>query len=227
MVDIIIPYTADRLNGLELHFALRSIRKYLTGYGKIYVIGDKPKEEGVIHIPAADVPGRKEKSICDKMLTACNLPEISESILIWHDDHILLKPLEVSGIKPWHNGPLTKELKRTHSGYKQTVINTLNHFQWQGEPLNFDIHTPFIINKEKFKQINTAEVWKREMCVKSLYFNTLKATGEYMEDLKINQSGINEQRVMEAIKGRYFLSTGPAAMEPPLIGILEKLFLQV
>lgn len=227
MADIVIPYTSDRLNGLEIHFALRSIRKFLTGYGKIYIIGDKPREDAIIHIPAADVPGRKEKSICDKMLTACSLPEISESILIWHDDHILLKPLDVSEIKPWHNGPLTKEMKRTHSGYKQTVINTLNHFKWQGDPQNFDIHTPFIINKEKFKQINTSEVWQLEMCVKSLYFNTLKVTGEYMEDLKINQSGISEQRILTAIEGRLFLSTGPMGMEPPLIEILEKNLSQV
>lgn len=60
-MDIILPFSADRLNGLELKYAIRSIRKHLTGFDGIYIIGDRPKEDGIIHIQATDVPGRKEK----------------------------------------------------------------------------------------------------------------------------------------------------------------------
>lgn len=225
-MDIILPFSADRLNGLELKYAIRSIRKHLTGFDGIYIIGDRPKEDGIIHIQATDVPGRKEKSICDKILKACDLFEISENFIMWHDDHILLKPLDVSQIKAWHNGPLSNELKRSHSGYRQTVQNTLNFWEEDYQPhiLNFDIHTPCVFNKEAFKYINTPDIWQREMCIKSLYFNYLNEPGEFMADLKINQSGLSKEKILAAIGDRLFLSTGPMAMEPPLTEILETLF---
>lgn len=81
--------------------------------------------------------------------------EISENFIMWHDDHILLKPLDVSQIKAWHNGQLINELKRSHSGYRQTVQNTLNFWEEDYQPhiLNFDIHTLAFSTK---KHLNTS-----------------------------------------------------------------------
>jgi len=224
-MDIVIPYKANQHNGTELKFALRSIEKYLTGYRGVWIIGDLPKginTDKVFYIQASHDPNRKEWDICSKILKACELPVISENFIMWHDDHLLLKPLDVSEIKAWHNGPLENELKRTRSAYKQAVENTLKIFQW-AEPLNFDIHVPCIFNKHDFQRINTPAEWKNELCLKSLYFNC-GSEAEYMDDLKINQTGLSKEKIYSAIKDRLFFSTGPLAMEYHMTEVLKELY---
>jgi hypothetical protein len=212
-VDIVIPYTKDKHKGLELKYALRSIEKFHPDK-EVWLIGDRSKYK-VNNIYCADVADRKEYSIANKILTACKCEEISEDFIMYHDDHFQLKETE---IKYWHNGPIQKAHDRARGLYQIALKNTIDI----GCKLNYDIHTPIVFNKEKFKEVMKAP-WGpgREFCVKSLYCKGVE--GEYMEDLKLNAPfGLN--RIWEKLEGRTFFSTGNYAMTPEMIEVFETLY---
>ncbi len=209
-MDIVIPYKEDIHKGLELKYALKSIEKHLTGYGKIHII-----KEG-------DLPGRKEYSILQKILRACNNPEVSEDFIVWHDDHFLLKPLDVSEIKYWHNGTLEEMIPKAKGFYLKAIEDTINELYCLPH-LNYDIHVPFLVNKGIFKMLMSD--YEKEYCVKSLYINKLQTIiePEYMEDLKINLPHY-EGKLREKIEGRLFFSTGPYALNPEMKNLFTELY---
>jgi hypothetical protein len=210
-VDIVIPYTKDKHKGLELKYALRSIEKFFDC--DVWVIGDKPKFD-IKHLPCSDGE-RKEFNIANKILTACKCEQISEDFIMYHDDHFQLKETE---IKYWHDGDLQRAHDRARGLYQKALKNTIDI----GCKLNYDIHTPIVFNKEKFREVMKAP-WgpDREFCVKSLYCKGMK--GEYMEDLKLN-APYPLNRIWEKLEGRTFFSTGNYAMTPDMIEVLETLY---
>lgn len=211
-MDLIIPYREDRHTGEELKFALRSIETYLKGYGEILIIGDEPTGiKGCWVIRHKDEPGTKEQNILNKVKRGFHY---ASKAIMWHDDHYLLKPLNVSELGYYHNGPLKDQIRKAHSGYKNTIQNTLHKFP---EALNFDIHTPIIFEKDKFCTLNP----RKETCIKSLYCATYEIKGEYMDDLKINGTHtLTELR--NVIQDRLFFSTGH--LFNPTMDLLKELY---
>ena len=58
MVDILYIYKHSKNNGEELKYSLRSLEKYVSNYGKIFITGDCPDfidKSKVIHTPAQDI----------------------------------------------------------------------------------------------------------------------------------------------------------------------------
>jgi len=221
-MDIAIPYKASQYPGVELKYALRSIGKYLTGYDKVILIGDKPEWYTGDHVTYYSQTDGKERDIKNRILKACELP-ISDNFLIFHDDHFLLKPLDVTEIKPWHGETLTLTLRRARSAYWMAVKETIEYFP-ETEPLDFDIHTPCIFNKDLFRQINTDDAWFKEKCLKSLYFNSIECEPVFMKDLKINTTDATKPVIYRAIEGRLFFSTGPIAMQEDLLQVFDELY---
>jgi hypothetical protein len=64
--DILIPLgKGSRYNNIELKYCLRSVEKYLTGVGNIFIVGELPdfiNPETVIHIPLKDNPNNWERA---------------------------------------------------------------------------------------------------------------------------------------------------------------------
>lgn len=222
-MDLIYPYATDPHGGLELIYSLRSIEKYLTGYGQVFIIGDKPKWlKNVIHVPLLAteraMSGRKEFNIMSKIKRACEDERVSDEFIMVHDDHFLLRPLDVKEFDYWHNGSLQDALKKAHSGYKRTVQNTIDYNMGSGN--NSDIHVPIVFNKGKFLSYVCSAPWhQKEFCIKSLYAHTMG--GEYMEDCKIN-SPLTRNQFYDKIAGRLFFSTGPYFLQGD--NFLEELY---
>lgn len=219
-MDIVIPFWNDRHKDTELKYALRSIEKYLTGFGNIWVIGEKTALNTKF-LPCQNISGRKEFSIAEKILVACKCDRISDPFIMWHDDHFLLKPLDVSEIKYWYDGTLEEVKKNptSKSGYKTAIKNTIE----AGCGKNFDIHTPIIFKKERFIERVTKADWQpnKEFCVKSLYCNGFE--GYQMTDLKINTPAY-QPFLIKKIHDRLFFSTGPLGLQPEMIELLNELY---
>jgi len=214
-LDIVIPYRHDVHGELELIYALKSIKKYLTGFMDIWVIGVLPSLK-VKHLPCSDIDAQKEYSIANKILTACKCDAISDPFIVWHDDHFLLRPMDVSEFKYWHNGDLESTLKRSKGGYYVSVKNTIE----MGFKKNFDIHTPFVVEKKRFSD-NVIKPWTKECLVKTLYAKGEE--GEYMEDCKINLP-YTKARLREKLNGRLFFSTGPQGLQPEMMELFKELY---
>ena len=222
-MDIVIPLgTGSRWQNNELRFALRSIEKYLTGYDKIFIIGECPSYlQNVIHIPCPDLPGRKEYSIFNKIMKAVKDERCSENFVFWNDDIFLIDNLQTADFKFWHEGTLQSKYEQSHGHYKAAIKNVIDI----SKPDDYytDIHTPIIYNKDYFYKYVACNNWDKEYVIKSSYTSVMSASFEPMPDLKINKA-MTYYEIKARIKDRLFFSIGTYGVCPAMTKVLTELF---
>ena len=222
-MDIVIPLgTGSRWQNNELRFALRSIEKYLTGYDKIFIIGECPSYlQNIVHIPCPDFTGRKEYSIFNKIMKAVKDERCSEYFVFWNDDIFLIDNLQTADFKFWYEGSLLSKYEQSHGHYKAAIKNVIDiwdsHFEYT------DIHTPIIYNKELFNKIVGSKDWNKEYVIKSLYTSKFARPFEEMPDLKINKA-MTYYEIKARIKDRLFFSIGTYGVCPAMTKVLTELF---
>jgi hypothetical protein len=169
----------------ELKYALRSIEAYLEGFdGKVVLVGEKPKwVRNVHHIAFEDVPGRKNFSIFQKIVTGSEWID-SDDFIFWNDDHFLLKPLHTKDFKFWYDQDCHYYAHKATGLYKKAITNT-NNLPGKNNYYT-DIHTPIIYNKYRFAKLIHLP-WKQEFVIKSAYTKMEDGPFERMEDVKINR----------------------------------------
>jgi len=244
-MDIIIPYIPSRVDTLK--YALRSIEKYLTGYGKIFIVGKKvdwlknfdncingsltvdknilpalesEKVYGIYFIECEE-DKRKQYCIFKKILAACNDERVSDKFIMWNDDHFLLKPLDE--IKYWKSGNLDT-LQLIVGGTYQGVVRNANKYLKECGYSNhhFDIHVPIVFDKYKFILLQE-ENWEQEHLIKSLYCNRWGIKGEDMKDLKFGKP-FKREEIRKAIEGRTFFSISEPGTNESMMDILQGLY---
>lgn len=206
MIDLVYTLTLNpRTGNRQLIYSLRSVEKYLKGnIGTVFVIGADPELRNAIHIPATDLKSAAI-NIKDKLLIACNNPDISDDFLYMADDHYLLQDADIETYPVYSNGKLY-DLSRTQRGsYKQVVIETMKVIP-NGK--NYNVHAPIIYNKEKLKNIIEETDWQPlGLMIKSLYCNRLQLQGKEMSDCKISHD-LPMMEMRRRIENRPFFSTG-------------------
>lgn len=226
-IPIVIPLgRGSRNNDMELRFCLRSIEKYLTGYGDIFIVGEKPDWlQNVIHIPYPDYGDKiwdKERNIFEKIIRACNSPLVTDDFLFMNDDHFLLQDYEAGKFPYYCQGWLSEFL--TVSDYKHTIKNMVKAFP--DDMPYFDVHAPIIYNKFNFEAAMSQLDWSWPFgyCIKTVYCNAvigLIAT-EY-SDLKINEAYTSAQ-IHKLISGRAWFSIGDKAFNGGIKKVLQDLY---
>lgn len=149
MIDIVIPLRNDsKWENNEIRYCLRSVEKHLDNIRDVYIIGHKPKFlTNVKHIPMRDTSQWVTVNIRKKLLAACDHPDISPNFLYMNDDHYLLESFDKDHF--YYCGTLQEaEGSTNHSIYRQIIRNTI--YRMSSTSLNYDIHTPVLINKKVF-----------------------------------------------------------------------------
>lgn len=226
-MDIIIPLGPQtRWQDNELRFALRSIEKYLTGYRDIYIVGKKRDWlTGVRYLDGEEAINTEVKQRCifKKILTAAKTDEVSEKFIKWHDDHYLLKPLDVSEIKNWYYGDLKMLAKKAEGIYHRVVVNSHKYLKDKGwTDFNFDIHVPIVFEKSKFTQLEN-ENWNQEHIIKSLYCNKFGVEKEEMQDVKFGRP-FRDSEIRSVINGRMFFSISENGTNGAIKQVLQELY---
>jgi hypothetical protein len=226
--SIVIPLgTGSRWNDTELRYCLRSVEKHLTGYGDIFIIGEKPDwVRNVIHIPCAgygDKTYDKERNIYTKVMAAIADKRVTDDFLFMNDDHFLLQNYEAGKFPFYCHGWLSEYM--TVTDYKNTVKNTNELLRPLGHDcLYFDLHCPIIYNKEKFAWCVSDADWSTPFgyCIKTVYGNCvegLKAI-EY-PDFKINEP-LLASKIRQLIAGRAWFSIGDKAFDGGIRNVLQE-----
>lgn len=222
MIDIVIPFRLDRFhNNVELKYALQSIQKYAKGYRDIYLIGDNCSfQVPVKHIYARDTDNRANYNIWRKTMLACGVPEISDPFLFTNDDIFFLQETDISSLPDYYYRTIGETINsHMNSGYilylKNTVAITSPDARY------FDIHTPILYYKDRFREMTKMDWSRTDYVVKTLYGRGLK--GQEMEDCKINAPR-TYQEIMDTIVGRKFFSTGPMGINGAMIRVFRELF---
>lgn len=230
MIDIVFPLGRGSIwADNEIRYSLRSIEKHLSNYRNIWIIGQCPSFlKDVRLIPFEDTQLNKEANIYQKILRACNEPEISDDFLFFNDDHFLLQDFVADQFPYYHKGTLDSLIQRhPHGrGYFNCIRKTIKTLRdHRHNTLHFDIHTPIIYNKAKFVEVMPQYDWghKIGLVVKSMYCNTLKIEGERILDCKIGGPMI-AQEIYEKIKDKKVLSIGNKVLGPQLEIVLNELY---
>lgn len=244
--SIVIPLGhGSRNNDLELRYCLRSVEKYLTGYGDVFIIGNKPGWlKNVIHIPYdegfAPRSHEKERNIFNKIMAGCADERVTDDFLFMNDDHYLLSGYLAGEFPFYHDGLLTE--KMTITDYKQTVNNSIDFFRTEalqfsywGEVKYYDIHCPITYNKQLFKLLS--KYWSKDLnkpfgvCLKTMYSNNnfywpaggLEDDDSQYPDLKINAPYTSDQ-IRQILAGRSWFSIGDKAFDGDIKQVLQELY---
>lgn len=201
--------SGSRWQNQELFYSLRSVKKYLTGYRNIYVIGEHPGFGGeFIHIPHPDRYD-KDTNICDKVLRACNESAISSDFVFMNDDVFFLRQTDVKQIPDTYIGKLNERIHKVLSrDYSKVLANTYHVLRTANLPYkDFDGHMPIVYNKKLFSKAVSRYNWgvRHGYAVKSIYFNTLRIKGVFQPDLKINKP---EHNIPALLRDRWCFSIG-------------------
>lgn len=184
-IDIVFPLGKGSVfDNNEIRLSLRSIEKYLTGYRNIYIVGEYPKWlKNCYHIPMHDTEKVSDKNIMLKLKAACNHPDISESFIMFNDDHYLLKPFHAPTFPYFYHKNISDYIKLRHGDhYGRRSLNTQSHLKAKGLPTKyFDCHTPIIYQKKAFiEHVVNSPDWENTwhgFILKSLYANSMQIEG--------------------------------------------------
>lgn len=223
MTDIVIPLKdqPSRWQDNELRYALRSIEKYLTGHGNIYIIGKKRTWLNNVTFIECKDEGAKADRIFNKILKAAKDERVSDPFLYMNDDHYLLKPLDIKEIKYWKYGTMRDVANKAQGNYLKRVLRCDRFFRLKGwQTTNFDIHVPILFEKEKFKSLE-----QDDYIIKSHYCNKFGIEGEDMEDILFH-SPKKKQEIYDRIEGRLFMSVNDSGLNETMKGFLNELYPQ-
>jgi hypothetical protein len=190
-IDIVIPLgTGSLAKNFELRMCLRSIEKYLSGYSKVWIIGECPDwVQGINHIPFVEKSTVSDYNIMQKLTRACEENEVTEDWIMFNDDHYLLAPFVAKEFPYYYMGTLEDHYRTRPDSYGRRARASMNYLKEKGLPTkHFDIHYPIIYNKSLFlKYVTNGPDWEREkFIIKSLYANSLQIEGEPAQDFKKN-----------------------------------------
>lgn len=228
MVDVVIPLgTGSKTGDLELRYALRLLEKNVSNVGDVYVIGKRPK--GFTNLIVHEIPefagGQyRHHNICNKVLFACELPELTDNFLFMNDDHFINQWFDAADFPNFYDDYLYKKGVKLNivSPYRKTITNTFEHLKSFGlNSLNFDVHCPILFNKNNFKNL-FAELKQPEYgyCIKSIYGNYFRVDPRKIDDEKVNEP-LSAAALSDLLKGRPWFSCGDKGFTKAFIKALE------
>lgn len=182
MIDIVIPYLQER-DDFDIRHTLRSIEKNCKFEYRITFVGDQPEWAiNVLNIPHAkkiNVRQHRCYDAIEKIKLACNTELFSESIIVWHDDQFLLRPLT----KSWfsrniavckYNSERGKHLRKYGSGFERNLyVPTMDFLEDKLDQVyNYETHLPRTYHRSFLKGVlEKSNAQYQRYLYASLYFN--------------------------------------------------------
>ena len=167
--------TGSRHNDLELRYSLRSLQPK-----DCWLIGTRPAWYQGNYIKQGET-GISTLNIWQKLLTACNTPEISDPFIYGNDDYFYLQDVPLLN----YYGNLSG-----NNEYKRIARYTLDILKYNNLPiLFFDVHRPMLIYKQLFIDAynffgNHLKI-NQSLLVKSCYGNYAGLDGTLVTDCKL------------------------------------------
>lgn len=144
----------------ELRYSIRSAVKNLP-HDKIWVVGGKPDWYTGNFISIPDVSLNKFENILDCTKAIISVDGISDNFILMNDDFFFIKP--ITEMPAYHGGflrdKIDKYIELGAGRYANLLLRTYKALIKQGikNPLDYDIHVPMPMNKQKLcESINKA-----------------------------------------------------------------------
>lgn len=195
--DAVYIFRQGKQNSIALRYSLRSISRMPVD--KIWLVGDSTNwMKEVNHIPARDVPKNKNRSAWEKIRIACENKYISDDFILMNDDFIVLQ--EIPQLTYYYKGFIKPDDPKV-SSYQQMKTKITELFS---EARDYEVHVPFIYNKQKFIDLMNLYTNYYDYLHRSLYGNHYNVGGEFLADNKIAME--HELRANLELRDKPFLS---------------------
>lgn len=174
-MSVVIPYLKSEAQGKELLFAVRSWEQYFNGNIQIVVIGDKEEwfSNEIVYIAMDQLSKNPQANTFEALKLAVASESVSGQFIWSNDDIYLVNPVGSAHIEiPKTLGFLKPN---SYSGiYRENMERTVAFLASRGcrEPLNFDTHTPVLMDKEEIVSLleSYPEIASGEYLFLSIYF---------------------------------------------------------
>jgi hypothetical protein len=167
----------------ELRYSIRSVVKNLP-HDNLWLVGYKPSWYVGNFISVLNTTTKFE-NIRLAIKAAAEHNEISDNFILMNDDFFVIRPANPDVVL--HGGLLTDKINRYRSmlgsGRYITLLENTHKFLIKSgikNPLDYDIHTPMVFNKN-----NLLQIINRRHFPRSLYGNIFKVGGEFTNDVKV------------------------------------------
>ena len=229
MIDVVyILGNGSTWQDNELRLSLRSLQEYVSGIGKVFLIGHKPGfiSDEVIHIPYKDVYPNKARNIMSKVYRAAGDERLSENFMFWNDDYFALKRFSANKYPYYYKCDLRHSAMINRGEYKLHCDATLKILTDNGLPYkNFDCHYPIIYNKQKMREMVDKFDWntRHGYILRSMYCNFYGIPGEIKKDCKTN-TALPATHIPKLVENNHFLSIGENGLNAAMKEYLKKRF---
>lgn len=209
----------------ELRYSLRSLEKNMPS-GNVWIIGGKP-DWYCGNFIAVEQTRKTYANVREQLRVACKNKNISDDFILMNDDFYAIN--SVTKIPTWYTGTIVnrirklQQIKSQNSGYVRMLIVTNNVIRRMGivDPLDYELHIPMQMNKEKLLPIlESTALWR------SAYGNTYEIGGSQHNDVKIHSTDVLEDREKNLIDihSEPFISASDYNFEFLKNVILEEMF---
>ena len=185
----VVYFVKDGLHNEEFRYSLRSVCLNLP-HKRVWVFGGCPTNiVPDIRVRVAQSGKTKWDRVRNMFLTACENKEVSDDFVLFNDDFFVMKP--VTEIKPYYRCTLDKHISLLESKYlnrsneyTRLLRRCRDNLTKRGiTPLSYELHIPFIFNKNKLLQmLNT---FPEQHCTRTMYGNLYGVGGERVNDVKV------------------------------------------
>lgn len=206
----------------ELRYSIRSAVANLP-HDNIWVIGGKP-DWYTGNFIKTNRKIDKYDTVRENLRTACNDPRISDDFILMNDDFFIIKP--VLGTEVWHHGQFPSDddliIMAKENGYFTLMQDTKDLLIYLGieKPINYELHIPMVMNKNKLKNIlDISRLWR------SVYGNIFTVGGIAIEDVKIRIDSLDTlEKNNYNVSSLAYISTEDNTCKVVIKNILSKMF---
>lgn len=183
----IVYFVKDTATNEELKYSLRSLKNF--PHGKVWFYGGCPDDlKPDVHVNVVQDQPTKWENIFKMFKMACENNKITKDFWLFNDDFFIMKPIKEE--PNYYDGDLYKRvvtLEDRHNGitpYSQQLRYTLQELEGMGcTTINYALHVPFLINREKGRELCNIIDGPMIRCAYGNYFNV---GGKQSCDFKID-----------------------------------------
>lgn len=181
----IVYFVKDGTKNEELRYSIRSVCQNMP-FNRIWIFGGCPTNiVPDVRVKVAQTGKTKWDRVRNMYKMVCENKEITDNFIMFHDDFFVMQP--TGHIAPLFRCTLDEHIRMLEpskpSPYSRLLRNCKKAINGD-VPLSYELHTPFIFNKELLK--NVLDAFPDQHCIRSIYGNLYYAgQSDKHRDVKI------------------------------------------
>lgn len=204
----IVYFVKNTEENEELVYSLRSVEKNFP-YNRVWFFGGCPNGlKPDVHIPVEQNTGSKYQNVRGMIREAVANDDLTDDFYLFNDDFFVMS--KVGYVVPAVNGSLGWQIQKLNNkypknyktAYRSRLRNTMQALKSMNKDrLNYELHIPMLINKEKAKRI--LDMFDNTVAFRSSYGNYYSIAKSIHPDVKI----LDDDKMYDPDLHNVFLST--------------------